>query len=170
MLVLFYAINLIVVYSRNENKPQLLASFESVAKQLLIPFGRFLSPSLWQFSSLKKKHVISLNYDLLILQYIWKNATHPLLVITPWFTFTNYTYQKERWLKRRPRKTRLLRITLTVKSKFADPLETFRLMETFVLGKILNPIYQVVVSDSTKFEDLAVLFFTLVVSGHKRHV
>ena len=50
--------------------------------------------------------------------------------------------------------------------KFADLLETFRLMETFVLGKILNPIYQVVVSDSTKFEDLAVLFFTLVVSGH----
>ena len=39
-----------------------------------------------------------------------------------------------------------------MKSKFADPLETFRLMETFVLGKILNPIYQVVVSDSTKFE------------------
>ena len=67
-------------------------------------------------------------------------------------------------------KAKLLRITLTVKSKFADPLETFRLMETFVLGKILNPIYQVVVSDSTKFEDLAVLFFTLVVSGHKRHV
>ena len=51
-------------------------------------------------------------------------------------------------------------------SKFADLLETFRLMETFVLGKILNPIYQVVVSDSTKFEDVAVLFFTLVVSGH----
>ena len=57
-----------------------------------------------------------------------------------------------------------------VESKFADPLETFGLIETFVLGKILNPIYQVVVSDSTKFEDLAVVFFTLVVSGHKRHV
>ena len=77
MLVLFYAINLIVVYSLNENKPQLLASFESVAKQLLIPFGRFLSPSPWQFSSLKKKHVISPNYDLPILEYFWKNATHP---------------------------------------------------------------------------------------------
>ena len=75
MLVLFYAINLIVVYSLNENKPQLLASFESVAKQLLIPFGRFLSPNPWQFSSLKK-HVISLNYDLPILEYFWKNATH----------------------------------------------------------------------------------------------
>ena len=54
--------------------------------------------------------------------------------------------------------------------KFADLLETFRLMETFVLGKILNPIYQVAVSDSTEFEDLVVAFFTLVVSGHKRHV
>ena len=102
MLVLFYAINLIVVYSLNENKPQLLASFESVAKQLLIPFGRFLSPIPWQFSSLKK-HVISLNYDLPILEYFWKNATHPLLIITPWFTFTNYTYQKETLLKRRPK-------------------------------------------------------------------
>ena len=49
-------------------------------------------------------------------------------------------------------------------------METFRLMETFVLGIVLNPTYQVVVSDSTKFEDVAVFFFTLVVNGHKRHV
>ena len=82
MLVLFYAINLIVVYSLNENKPQLLASFESVAKQLLNIFGRFLSLSPWQFSSLLKKHVISLNYDPPILEYFWKNATHPLFIIT----------------------------------------------------------------------------------------
>ena len=76
MLVLFYPINLIVVYSLNENNPQLLAYFKSVAKQLLIFFGLFLSPSPWQFSSLKK-HVISLNYDPPILEYFWKNATHP---------------------------------------------------------------------------------------------
>ena len=36
ILVPFYPINLIVVYSLNENKPELLASIESVAKQLLI--------------------------------------------------------------------------------------------------------------------------------------
>ena len=65
----------------NENKPQLLASFESVVKHLLISFGRFLNPSPWQFSSLKK-HVISLNYDPPILEYFWKNATHPLFIIT----------------------------------------------------------------------------------------
>ena len=41
----------------------------------------FLSPSPWQFSSLKK-HVISLNYDPPILEYFWKNATHPLFIIT----------------------------------------------------------------------------------------
>ena len=76
MLVLFYPINLIVAYSPNENNPQLLASFKSVAKQLLIFFALFLSSSPWQFSSLKK-HVISLNYDPPILEYIWKNATHP---------------------------------------------------------------------------------------------
>ena len=74
MLVLFYPINLIVVI--NENKPQLLASFESVVKHLLISFGRFLNPSPWQFGSLKK-HVISLNYDPPVLEYFWKNATHP---------------------------------------------------------------------------------------------
>ena len=68
------------------------------------------------------------------------------------------------------RKTKLLRITVTVKNKFAEPLETFRLMETFVLGIVLNPTYRVVVSDSTKFEDVAVFFFTLVANGHKRHV
>ena len=48
-------------------------------------------------------------------------------------------------------------------------METFRLMETFVLGIVLNPTYRVVVSDSTKFEDVAVFFFTLVVNGHKGH-
>ena len=57
-----------------------------------------------------------------------------------------------------------------MKNKFPDPLETFLLMETFVLGKSLSPICQVVVSLSTKFEDLALRFFTQVVSGHKRHV
>ena len=76
MLVLFYPINLIVVYSLNENKPQFLASFKSVAKQLLIFFGLFLNPSPWKFSSLKK-HVISVNCDPAILEYFWKNATHP---------------------------------------------------------------------------------------------
>ena len=76
VLVLFYPINLIVVYSLNENNPQLLAYFKSVAKQLLIFFGLFLSLSTWQFSSLKK-HLISLNYDPPILEYFWKNATHP---------------------------------------------------------------------------------------------
>ena len=57
-----------------------------------------------------------------------------------------------------------------MKNKFPDPLQLFQLMETFVLGKSLNPICQVVVSLSTKFEDLSLLFFTQVVSGHKRHV
>ena len=56
MLVLFYPINLIVVYPLNENKPQLLASFESVAKQLAIFFGRFWSLSPLQFSSLKNMY------------------------------------------------------------------------------------------------------------------
>ena len=166
MLVLFYPINLIVVYSLNENNPQLLAYFKSVAKQLLIFFGLFLSPSPWQFSSLKK-HVISLNYDPPILEYFWKNATHPPVNYYPMVYLYKLYISEGNMIKT---KAKLLRITLTVKSKFADPLETFRLMETFVLGKILNPIYQVVVSDSTKFVDLAVLFFTLVVSGHKRHL
>ena len=56
MLVHFYPINLIVVYPLNENKPQLLASFESVAKQLAIFFGRFWSLSPLQFSSLKNMY------------------------------------------------------------------------------------------------------------------
>ena len=90
----------------------------------------------------------------------------PLLIITPWFTFTNYPNQTETWLKRRPKEDQTSKNYTHREKKFADSLETFRLMETFVLGKLLNPIYQVVVSDSTKFEDLAVLFFTLVVSGH----
>ena len=67
-------------------------------------------------------------------------------------------------------KTKLLKITLTVKNKFAHPLETFWLMETLALGEILNPIYRVAVSDSTKFEDSAVLFSAQVVCGHKRHL
>ena len=91
LLVLFYPINLMVFYPLNENKSQLLASFESVAKQLLNIFGRFLSLSPWQFSSLLKKHVISLNYDPPILEYFWKNSTQPSpLLIT---THTVYLYK-----------------------------------------------------------------------------
>ena len=74
LLVFFYPINLIVFYSINENKPQLLASFESVVKQFLNFFDRFLSLSPWQFRSLSKKYVISLNYDPPILEYFWKNS------------------------------------------------------------------------------------------------
>ena len=59
---------------------------------------------------------------------------------------------------------------LTVKNKIAHPLETFQLIETFVLGEILNPIYQVAVSGSTKFKDLAVLFSAQVICGHERYM
>ena len=38
------------------------------------------------------------------------------------------------------------------------------------LGKISYPIYQVVASGSTKFEDLAVLISAQVICGHKKHV
>ena len=166
MLVLFYPINLIVVYSLNENNPQLLAYFKSVAKQLLIFFCLFLSPSPWQFSSLKK-HVISLNYDPPILEYFWKNATHPPVNYYPMVLHLYKLYISEGNIIKAKAKERP---NFWMKNEFSDPLETFQLMETFVLEKILNPIYQVVVSDSTKFEDFAVLFFKLVVSGHKRHV
>ena len=50
-----------------------------------------------------------------------------------------------------------------MKNKFAHPLGTFRLIEFFVLGEILNPLYQVAVSGSTKFKDLAVLFSAQVI-------
>ena len=91
LLVFFYPINLIVFYSINENKPQLLASFESIVKQLLNFFDRFLSLSPWQFRSSSKKYVISLNYDPPILEYFWKNSTQPSpLLIT---THTVYLYK-----------------------------------------------------------------------------
>ena len=53
LLGLLYPISLIVAYALNENKPQLLATFENwgrwVAKQLL-RFSVFFSP--WTFSNL----------------------------------------------------------------------------------------------------------------------
>ena len=77
----FYPANLKVVSSLNENKPQLVASFQSVVKSLLNFFGGFLSVSPWQFSSIQKGHVISLNYDPPILEYFWKNANLQIIHI-----------------------------------------------------------------------------------------
>ena len=159
-----------VFYSLNENKSQLLASFESVAKQLLNIFGRFLSLSPWQFSSLLKKHVISLNYDPPILEYFWKNATHPPVNYYPMVYLYKLYISEGNMIKTKAKEDQTSKNYTPVKSKFADPLETFRLIETFVLGKILNPIYQVAVSGSTKFKNLAVLFSAQVICGHKRHM